>query len=180
MFTVYSYLVVHSDRSTTTLELFYILHRRLGYYTMFKSPVSVFLQLLLIFLQINPRVCYQTELVRLVWVIIKKGKKKKYLNKQKSWRYNWENWRYGCCGCRITIFHLFSADEISTQHPHSEPRRADMYPYRSCSSFSSIGIWLGNPIGRVDKRLSGVQVRDSPKDFTTVYKVLQIHWFCRH
>ena len=49
---VYRYtviFVVHSDISTTRLELFYILHRRLGFFTMFKSPVSVFLQLRRVF-----------------------------------------------------------------------------------------------------------------------------------
>ena len=69
---VYRYTVILSYTVTFhRLELFYILHRRLGFYTMFKSPVSVFLQLC-VFLQINPRVCcYQIELVRSGWIVTK-------------------------------------------------------------------------------------------------------------
>lgn len=50
MFTDIQFSLSYTDISTTRLELFYILHRRLGFFTMFKSPVSVFLQLRRVFL----------------------------------------------------------------------------------------------------------------------------------
>lgn len=107
---IYSYLVVHSDISTTRVVL-HSLHRRLGFYTMFKKSCQCIFAALC-FLQINPRVCcYQIELVRLSWVVIKCfffSQVNKlhcffvclfcfcffccfsFFKSQKTWRYSWE------------------------------------------------------------------------------------------
>lgn len=69
---VYRYTVILSYTVTfQRLELFYILHRRLGFlHHVQESRQCIFAALC--FLQINPRVCcYQIELVRLNWVVRK-------------------------------------------------------------------------------------------------------------
>lgn len=101
---VYRYTVILSYTVTfQRLELFYILHRRLGFlHHVQESRQCIFAALC--FLQINPRVCcYQIELVRLNWVVRKIklfffSQVNKlhcffcfcFLSLKKTWRYSWE------------------------------------------------------------------------------------------
>lgn len=174
---IYSYLVVHSDISTTRLELFYILHRRLGFYTVFKSPVSVFLQLR-VFFKSTPE--YQTELVRLNWVVIKFIFFFPQVNKlhcffkslKKTWRYSWEKQEVqlvSSCFYQLTCISSFSFfhwwwNQYTTSTFRTTSGR--YVPLKSCFSFLSSKKnkekkrkenQLGNPLTCIIKRLYGVQ-----------------------